>query len=215
RRGPRRGRPPGRGPGAVRPGGGDPRAPGAGPARRCRIPLSPESGPGEPGTPAAEDRSSRGGAVGRAGGGAPPGPGARAPPLPPPGYGTGRSGGSLELTIVRAAAGRPAEALVNLRKAEPLIERLPDVAPGTLYTLACAYAQYSTAARRSAEDLTPAERAECEAYADRAMAALRRAVAAGFSHVGPMRRGPDLDPLRPRRDFPGLLLAPAFPAPPV
>jgi hypothetical protein len=46
------------------------------------------------------------------------------------------------------------------------------------------------------------------------MAALRRAVAAGFDNVGHMRRDPDLDPLRPRRDFRELLMDLTFPADP-
>ena len=59
-----------------------------------------------------------------------------------------------------------------------------------------------------------ADRAECEAYADRAMATLRRAVAAGLSDVALLRRDIDLDPLRPRRDFQELLMDLSFPADP-
>jgi eukaryotic-like serine/threonine-protein kinase len=70
------------------------------------------------------------------------------------------------------------------------------------------------AARRGEKDLPPADLAECKAYADRAMAALRRAVTAGFAEVASLRRDIDLDPLRPRRDFQELLMDLSFPADP-
>jgi hypothetical protein len=80
--------------------------------------------------------------------------------------------------------------------------------------MARAYAQYSVAARRGEGDLPPADQAECKAYADRAVAALRRAVTAGFADVAKLRRDTDLDPLRPRRDFQELLMDLSFPADP-
>jgi hypothetical protein len=46
------------------------------------------------------------------------------------------------------------------------------------------------------------------------MAWLRRAVAAGFADVALMRRDPDLNPLRRRRDFRELLMDMTFPADP-
>ena len=63
-------------------------------------------------------------------------------------------------------------------------------------------------------DLTPAEQAEAEDDADRAMAALLRAVAAGYANVPLIRRDVDLDPLRSRRDFRELLMDLSFPADP-
>jgi hypothetical protein len=53
---------------------------------------------------------------------------------------------------------------------------------------------------------------EQRARADRAMAALHRAVAAGWKDVVPLKLDPDFDPLRARADFQVLLLDLAFPA---
>jgi hypothetical protein len=54
--------------------------------------------------------------------------------------------------------------------------------------------------------------AEAGAAADRAMATLRRAVAAGYHDHAHMRTDTDLDVLRPRDDFRRLMLDLAFPA---
>src|SRR5262249_11046304 len=121
-------------------------------------------------------------------------------------YRTGLSWGHINLAIARAKAGRPAEALVNLRKAEQLIGRLPHNDPNTLCKRPCAHAQCGAAARRGGRDLSPTDLAELETCADRAMAALRRAVAAGFAKAALIRRDTDLDPLRRRRDFQELML---------
>jgi hypothetical protein len=120
----------------------------------------------------------------------------------------------LSLATVRAAGGRPGEALANIQRAEQIVGRFPDIEAYTLVCMARAYAQYSATARRGARDLPPTDRAECNAYADRAMATLRRAVAAGFAEVAMLRRDIDLDPLRLRRDFQELLLDLSFPADP-
>jgi hypothetical protein len=109
------------------------------------------------------------------------------------------------------AAGHPDEALINIRKAEQIVGRSPYVNPITFYNLACAYARCSARARRGEGDLTPTERAASEDCADRAMAALRRAVAAGYGNVPLIHRDVDLDPLRPRRDFQELLMDLTFP----
>jgi serine/threonine-protein kinase len=121
---------------------------------------------------------------------------------------------ALSLSTVRAAAGRRGEALANIRRAEQIVGRFPDIEPYTLLYMARAYARYSATARRGEGDLPPADQAERKAYADRAMATLRRAVTAGFADVGMLRRDTDLDPLRPRRDFQELLMDLSLPADP-
>jgi serine/threonine-protein kinase len=122
------------------------------------------------------------------------------------------AGCTLYLATEQAAAGRPGEALANIRKAERIAGQIPEVNKGLiLYDIACAYAQCGAPARPGAEGLSPAERAE---YDDRAMAALRRAVTAGFADVALLRRDIDLDPLRPRRDFQELSMDLSFPADP-
>jgi tetratricopeptide (TPR) repeat protein len=117
---------------------------------------------------------------------------------------------TLCLATEQAAAGRPDEALANVRKAERIAERFPEVNKAqVLYNLACAYSQCSASVCRGVEDLGQVQR---EQYADRAMAALRQAVTAGFADVALLRRDLDLDPLRPRREFQNLLLDLSFPA---
>ena len=53
-----------------------------------------------------------------------------------------------------------------------------------------------------------------QAYGDRAVAALRRALERGYRNVNLIRKDPDLDPLRSRPDFQALLLDLTFPADP-
>jgi tetratricopeptide (TPR) repeat protein len=128
-------------------------------------------------------------------------------------YQVGLTWSYLALASEQAAAD-PGGALINIRKAERIVERSSHVNPTILYNLACAYAQCSAGARRGGGDLTPTERAAPEDCADCAMAALRRAVAAGYANVPLIRRDVDLDPLRSRRDFRELLMDLTFPADP-
>jgi hypothetical protein len=116
----------------------------------------------------------------------------------------------LYLALQRMRTVRSGEALTNLRRAEELLDQTIPVSPWILYNLTCAYSRFSAAAGRGA---TPAPD-EREACAARGMAALRRAIAAGFDNVGHMGRDPDLDPLRRRRDFRELLMDLSFPADP-
>ena len=121
---------------------------------------------------------------------------------------------TLHLAAEQAASGRPDEALAHIRDVERVIGQAPDVDLATLYNLACAYAQCSTAARGRDRDPAPAEPGGGSWCADRAMAVLRRAVAAGYSDAPLMRRDVDLDPLRDRPDFRALMLDLAMPADP-
>jgi tetratricopeptide (TPR) repeat protein/tRNA A-37 threonylcarbamoyl transferase component Bud32 len=118
---------------------------------------------------------------------------------------------TLHLAAEQPSTGRPAEALARLRDVERVIGQAPDVNPTTLYNLACAYALCSTAARGRDRGPAPAEAGGVSWCADRAMAVLKRAVAAGYSDAPLMRRDVDLDPLRPRRDFQELLRDLSFP----
>jgi hypothetical protein len=105
---------------------------------------------------------------------------------------------------------RSNEALANIRKAEELLEHSSPLSPWIFYNLACAYSRWSAVSSSGASP-APAER---DASAARAMAALRRAVAAGFDNVGHMGRDPDLDPLRSRPDFQAVIMEVGFPADP-
>jgi eukaryotic-like serine/threonine-protein kinase len=55
---------------------------------------------------------------------------------------------------------------------------------------------------------------EGRAEGDRAMEALRRAVAAGWGDLAKVRTDPELDTLRPRSEFQLLILDIAFPVEP-
>jgi tetratricopeptide (TPR) repeat protein len=94
------------------------------------------------------------------------------------------------------------------------LERSPPTDPGGLYNLAGLYSDLSRLGpldKTLPVDQAPREQAEAAA---RAMAALRRAVDAGWDNMERMKQDPDLDPLRARPDFQGLMLDLAFPADP-
>jgi tetratricopeptide (TPR) repeat protein len=95
------------------------------------------------------------------------------------------------------------------------LERFPDpTGVKDLYSLACLYSVLSGVG--PAEQALPADKVQRKqtAAANRAMAVLRRAVAAGWKDAAHMRRDSDLDPLRARMDFQVLLLDLEFPAEP-
>src|SRR5262249_30565858 len=123
-----------------------------------------------------------------------------------------RSGLAFALTGLGRAeyrAGRRANAVEPLRRAVALWEAIPNTAIEARYDLACAHAVLPAAAADPRSGLSPAI---AVAEADRAMAALRQAIAAGYGKVGKLRRDPDLLPLRARPDFQLLLMDLAMPA---
>jgi hypothetical protein len=106
------------------------------------------------------------------------------------------------LGIIHARAGRPSEAVASFGRAATILERLPTPAPFDLYNLACYYALLAGVAAEAGSGLTAAER---QAAADKAMDALRRAVAGGYRNVALFRTDTDLDALRQREDFQKLM----------
>jgi hypothetical protein len=91
------------------------------------------------------------------------------------------------------------------------MEHLPTLTTGYSYDLACYQALLAGAAANPGSGLTAAEgRAE----ANRAMSALRRAVAAGYRNLAHMQTDTDLDPLRSRPDFQALMMDLAMPTDP-
>jgi serine/threonine protein kinase/tetratricopeptide (TPR) repeat protein len=99
------------------------------------------------------------------------------------------------------ARGRADEARTMIRRAREEIERFPRDGAEDLFTLARARAR--TATWHSGKDLdqpTEAERAEQSREADRAMDALRQAVAAGFRDPDRLRTA-ELGPLYQRAEF--------------
>jgi serine/threonine protein kinase/WD40 repeat protein len=123
-----------------------------------------------------------------------------------PGDGQVASALSISLGFLSAAlrnAHRPAEALASLKEARQVLEAIRQPSFVDLYNLACAYSNLTTLVEPGAAPPTAAERA---ALADRAMATLRRSLAAGMKNFALMDRDHDLDPLRGRPDFRALLL---------
>jgi serine/threonine-protein kinase len=117
----------------------------------------------------------------------------------------------VRVGLFRHAVGRRDEGLAEVRRALGLYEAIPDPPADQPFHLACYYAQLSRLAA-GPDAVLPA--AEGRAAADRALALLRRAVAAGQASPGSLRTDDDLDPLRDREDFRRLLLDAAFPAAP-
>jgi tetratricopeptide (TPR) repeat protein len=105
------------------------------------------------------------------------------------------------LAQVRVVAGRTPEARAELWEAERILGRVPGPAPDTLGSLAGGYAMMSAAAGAD----------ERQAYADRAMTILRRAVAAGSIGADDLQSGPAFAPLRSRADFQELEMDLSFP----
>ena len=78
-----------------------------------------------------------------------------------------------------------------------------------LYNLACIYSRLGVLAK---SELTgTGGRSRGDAYDDKAIAALRRAVAGGYRQIKVIRKDPDLAPLSSRDDFQLILLDVAFP----
>jgi tetratricopeptide (TPR) repeat protein len=99
--------------------------------------------------------------------------------------------------------GRGAEAAADCRRAAETWEKLGVPDADSLYYAACFRAVTGAALR--AADESPVGAKHVEAEADRAMAWLKRAVAAGYRNAARMAEDRDLDVLRHRADFKGLL----------
>jgi tetratricopeptide (TPR) repeat protein len=106
------------------------------------------------------------------------------------------------LGTVQRRAGLPAEAIESFHRAIELVEQLPTPTPRNHYNLACYHAQLAGVATDAASGMTVEEG---KVEAEKAMAALRQAVGAGFNAVGRLRSDASLDTLRPREDFQKLL----------
>jgi tetratricopeptide (TPR) repeat protein len=99
--------------------------------------------------------------------------------------------------------GRAAEAAADCRRAAEAWEKVGGSDANSLYSAACFRALTAAAVR--AADQSPAGAKQAEAEADRAMAWLERAATAGFRDAANMAVDHDLDALRHRADFKGLL----------
>jgi tetratricopeptide (TPR) repeat protein len=113
--------------------------------------------------------------------------------------------------IVLQKCGRAAEAVAALRESILLLRGSAQAEFLSLYDIACAQALLSVTAIEPGSGLTADDG---RAYADEAVATLRRCFAAGFRSVAWMLADPDLLPLRSRHDFYLLALDMAFPTDP-
>jgi tetratricopeptide (TPR) repeat protein len=102
------------------------------------------------------------------------------------------------LGAVQRRAGQPSEAVASFRRAIALVERLPTLSVRNHYNLCRYQALLAGVATEAGSGLKADDGA---AAAERAMAALRQAVAAGYSNVAQLRTEGSLDALRPREDF--------------
>jgi hypothetical protein len=131
---------------------------------------------------------------------------------------------------LHAAAGRRDEAARALERAVDIIERAnaePSSLPDLPYLLSAALSQSAAVIGLGRAELTPTERADRQALADRAVAALRQAIAGefkvvldpeiaptfrgGFKNVRYLEVSATFDVLRSRSDFQLLLQDLAFP----
>jgi tetratricopeptide (TPR) repeat protein len=110
--------------------------------------------------------------------------------------------------------GRPSEALSSFRRGLASLGRGPGPEAWSFYLQACLLAQCSALATEFPRAFPDEDPAWLAGAGDRAMAALRRAIAAGFGMSALLRTEEDLDPLRSRPDFQALILDVAFPADP-
>jgi tetratricopeptide (TPR) repeat protein len=115
------------------------------------------------------------------------------------------------LGLARWAGGDTAAAVVDTRLALALFEGLPMRPVQSEYELACCHGALAGLAAAAGSGLSPGDG---PIEAERAIAQLRRAVAAGYGNLAELRTETALDPLRSRPDFRLLMLDLAMPADP-
>jgi hypothetical protein len=101
-----------------------------------------------------------------------------------------------------------------LERAVVIVERAtaePSSLPALPYLLSAALSQSAAVIGLGRAELTPTERADRQALADRAVAALRQAIAGGYNNVRYLEVSTTFDVLRSRSDFQLLVQELAFP----
>jgi len=104
----------------------------------------------------------------------------------------------ISLGTVQRRAGRPSDVVALFRRAIALLEHLPTLTPRNHYNLACCHAQLATLASEGSSGITADQGAE---ETERAMTALRQAIATGFGGIANLRTDPAFDVLQSREDF--------------
>jgi serine/threonine-protein kinase len=111
----------------------------------------------------------------------------------------------INLGRLLKTTGEPARALSALHGSETLIESLSEPSALDLYDLACARALSGALLAANSSLQAPGESTQPQRFADRAIEALLRAIAAGWTDVDRVEKDDDLASLRARKDFQGLL----------
>ncbi|APW58785.1 hypothetical protein [Paludisphaera borealis] len=114
---------------------------------------------------------------------------------------------------VLAQSGKYADAIQSFQRAVDLLEGRPDLDATSQYNLASTLslalslvgAKDGSPPPDDDEKLSAADKLRRRLYADRAVVALRQAVAKGFNQLDVYRTDPALDPLRSRDDFQKIL----------
>jgi tetratricopeptide (TPR) repeat protein len=115
---------------------------------------------------------------------------------------------------IHCKEGRPTEALSSLRRGLASLGRGPEPEALGLYMRAALLAQCDSLAAEFPGAFPAEDRAWLAGSGDRAMAALRQAIDAGFRYAALLRTEDDFARLRSRPDFQALLLDIAFPVDP-
>jgi hypothetical protein len=115
----------------------------------------------------------------------------------------GTLGSMHTLAASYAALGRHADALKLCRQTAAMWEKLNRTDAASLYNAACMRAVTAAVLRAADPSSTGAKQAEADA--EKAMAWLKKAVAAGYRDAAYMENDKDLDALRDREDFKKLL----------
>jgi serine/threonine-protein kinase len=102
-------------------------------------------------------------------------------------------------------------ALRAYERSRVLMEKMPALYSAQHFHLACVYARLSALATRRDPASGLGGAGERESHAAKAVAELRRALAARYANPARLRTEPDLNPLRLRPDFRLLLMDVAFP----
>jgi serine/threonine-protein kinase len=110
--------------------------------------------------------------------------------------------------------GRPSEALSSFRRGLDSLSRSPALEAWDIYIQAGLLAQCGSLAVEFPGAFPDEDQAMLAGSCDMAMAALRRAIGAGFRMAARLRTDEDFAPLRARPDFQALLLDLDFPADP-
>jgi tetratricopeptide (TPR) repeat protein/tRNA A-37 threonylcarbamoyl transferase component Bud32 len=116
-----------------------------------------------------------------------------------------------ELIKIWRVLNQPEKALRVTCSACEFIESFPSLEPPDHLTLAALYSQASGEIGRRGPGLSVADAARQEAYAGRAIAALRRWMALGHARSGVWQDNRAFDPLRGRADFQALMMDLAMP----